>query len=119
MVAGVAVNVHAFHVKQMGQSCDHNDRAMRAASALYSSYVVLFVNFFLRAYILKGQKWPANMESYKNPIRRNNIYGHGLNLVFVNNLCIALSMNVLAHNDIHIKSSEINKKQFLHRITWE
>ena len=56
MVAGVAVNVHAFHVKQMGQSCDHNDRAMRAASALYSSYVVLFVNFFLRAYILKGQK---------------------------------------------------------------
>ena len=56
MVAGVAVNVHAYNVKRRGEVCDHSDGAMSASSALYFSYSILFINFFVRAYIHKGRK---------------------------------------------------------------
>ncbi|CAG0913889.1 unnamed protein product [Notodromas monacha] len=56
MIVGIYVNASAYAFKRQGMPCSVSYDNMNASFAMYSSYFLLFLNFFYRAYLCKGNK---------------------------------------------------------------
>ena len=55
MVAGIVVNVVAYHVLEAGRECVHNYENIRYCLIMYFSYFILFSHFFYTTYIAEKQ----------------------------------------------------------------
>jgi len=56
MVVGVVVNVYSLFVKSQGGDCFVQTKHINLALGMYASYFILFLNFFIRAYLRKTSK---------------------------------------------------------------
>jgi elongation of very long chain fatty acids protein 6 len=56
MVVGIAVVLFSFKVKTAGRECSISDMNVRVSFLMYSSYFLLFSNFFYRTYVQSGDK---------------------------------------------------------------
>lgn len=53
MVAGCAVNLWAYQLKQNGEACHVSEQNIKLSLLMYFSYFVLFARFFYKAYVDK------------------------------------------------------------------
>lgn len=51
MVAGCAVNLWAYQLKQNGEACNVSEHNIKMSLLMYFSYFVLFARFFYKAYV--------------------------------------------------------------------
>jgi len=56
MVMGTAVNIWAYQVKQDGNECHVSVENIKISLAMYSSYFILFAQFFYRVYFQKPRE---------------------------------------------------------------
>ena len=56
MAIGVGVTIAIYLRKKAGLSCSETDKVMYCGMIMYSSYLVLFVNFFYHTYVRKSSK---------------------------------------------------------------
>ena len=59
MVAGCYVNYLAWSIQVNGEmKCNNTDENIFWSSVMYLSYFILFLNFFIQAYVVKKTKTP-------------------------------------------------------------
>jgi len=59
MVIGMGVNFYAIYIKNKGEPCARSEDGINLHLTMYGSYLILFANYFYRAYIVKK---PARKE---------------------------------------------------------
>ena len=55
MLYGLWINIRVVHLKLTGQACDAHISVALTGLSLYGLFFILFVNFFVRSYLLKPQ----------------------------------------------------------------
>jgi elongation of very long chain fatty acids protein 6 len=71
MVIGVAINVYALWVKSRGEECLVQSHHIHLALVMYASYFLLFMNFFVAAY-LKSQQVKRENNKQANATNNNS-----------------------------------------------